>query len=262
MKRKESAAKDIRHIKDFETQAKQSGYIRRTLSEPSASVMQRIKDFDAHMKQLGYTRLTLHEKKKMFKRLGIVFPKRVTGTHHAQQMYVCEVDGYRSVINSGIVAYRLLTPGLSWAMITCDDKRLFVRAFKSDLDEPTEQMLDRMEAYAFVMKNMLRLRPLDPKTNKLKSLVEREEEFINTEGHFRKRLRAYWVCPNSPSEYVFSATNLYQLLESLDPKLVKAFKKKEAQTEYYYEHRTAIRFRKDVRKKSKVTNPKNRIARV
>lgn len=225
----------------------------------STAVTARINTFKESLKDSSFRKLTLVEKKKMFQRLGIKFPKRTTSTHHLQDMYIFELDGYRVVINSGIIGNTLLTPGLSWVMITCDDKRLFVRAFKSDFDEPTQQMLDRLLAYALVMQWMLILRPLDNTTGKLKSLVEKEEEFINKKGKFKKRIRAYWVCDNDKDDYVFSPTNCYPLLKFKDEHLTKAFLKKEAQLEYYYEHRTAMRFRKDVRKKSKVTKPGNRI---
>ncbi len=229
----------------------------RTRKTPTT--VQLINKFENTLKKSGFIKLTIQEKKKIFQRLGIVFPKRVTGTHHAQQMYVFDHDGYRVVVNSGIIGYQLLTPGLSWVMITCDDKRLFVRVFKSDFHKPTEQMLNRMVAYALVMKNILRLRPLDPQTKKLKHLVEKEEEFINIKGRLKKRLRLYWTFPNTVDEYVFSPANLYELLKPLNIKFATAFSEKEKKAEYYYEHRTAIRFRKDVRKKSKVTNPGNRI---
>lgn len=219
--------------------------------------MEKIKLFEKSLKSSGFTKLTLEQKKKMFERLGLKFPDRVTTEHHLQRMYVCEHDGYRVVVNSGIIGNELLTPGLSWVMITEDYKRLFTRAFKSDTREPSQAMLDRILAYALVAKNIIFNRPLERRTSKLKRLVEKSETFTNKEGKEKRRLTDYWVCKHEVDDYVFKPTARVKYLEGISPQLKKVFLRKERELQRYYETRTAVRFRKEVRKTSKVTKPEN-----
>lgn len=218
----------------------------------------RIAEFRKALKSEHVRKITLAEKKDIFKRLGIRFPKRVTSDHHFQETFVFECNTYKVVVNSGIIDNKLLTPGLSWVMITRDDKRLLVRTFKSDDDEPSQAMLDRLLAYALVFKKMIIGRPMDPRTDELKGLIEKSEEFTNRKGKKKVRLRAYWTCESATDEVVFSENDLKKYLSGIPEHLQKAFLEKERKTESYWEHRKAKKLRKEIRKKSKVTKEKNR----
>lgn len=220
--------------------------------------MEKIKLFEKELLSLGYTKLTLAEKKKLFKRLGIEFPKRTTKTHHLQDMYVFERDGYRGVINSGIVRKKLLKPGLSWAMITADDKPLFSRPFMSKKDDPSQIMLDRMLAYAYIIQNIILKRPLEGRTGKLKDLVEKEEKIITDAGETKRALTDFWVCEHEPDEYVFKPSNQAKYLENVPKSLKILFLRKERQIKKNFETRKAKLFRKEIRKTARITKPENR----
>lgn len=222
--------------------------------------MKKIKIFEKSLKSSGFRKLSRSEKKKTFKRLGLQFPDRVTSGHHLQDMYVFEHDAYRVVINSGIVDNQLLKPGLSWVMITADDKRLFSRPFLSKETKPSQIMLDRILAYGLVARNIIINRPLAKSTNKLKDLIEKEEIIINDDGDPKRILTSCWVSEGEPEEYVFKPTNQMEYLKNI-PKFFKIlFLKKEYMLQKYFATRTAKKFRKEIRKKSKVTKPENRIS--
>lgn len=216
-----------------------------------------VENFHKKMKNLGFRKVPLFEKKKDFKRLGKVFPSRVTGAHHYQDMYVFEHQGYRAVINSGIIDGKLLKPGLSWALITLDHKRLFVRAFKSNTANVTEAMADRLIAYAYLLKGVLLNRPTDTRSGQLKDLREQEESFLVPEQGYKRILKNYWMSDNDPAQELFEKELFESYLQKVPARYCEIINNKEKSLTNYYRKRPFNRFRKEVRKKSKTEKSGN-----
>lgn len=205
---------------------------------------------------LGYKLLSKKSILQIVKRLGLDISKKKMRYLSKQEIYQCSSpNGYQVTVTTSLINDFFMENGRVWVMITQDERRLWTRYFMKN--HGYALVFKKIVAYAEFARNIVDNRPLCPKSDAFMDLLEEKKSCL-IKGELKDFFIHRWVSDHA--DYRF--TEFWKsYVKDMSKENVDIILSKESKMKYYFEHRTAKRFARNIRKKPKITKPQNSVAK-